>query len=65
MTDSYEEAIEFTARHRRMRTPPLYNPARAGEMPLPNILPPAQINANELLFGKARSIQCVVGRVNL
>lgn len=43
-----------------MRTPPLYNPARAEEMPLPNILPPAEINADELLIEQARSNQCLV-----
>lgn len=32
-----------------MRTPPVYNPARENQRPLPDILPPAQNIANELL----------------
>lgn len=58
-TDSFEEAVEFKARQRRMGTPPLYNPARAEERPLPNILPPVQANAAELIE-QARIIPCVV-----
>lgn len=58
-TDSCKEAVEFTARQRRMQTPPLYNPAKAEEMPLPNILPPVLANADELIE-QALSIPCLV-----
>lgn len=42
-----------------METPPLYNPAREEERPLPNILPPAPVNAVKLIE-QARVIPCFV-----
>lgn len=49
-SDTHQEAIEFVERQRIARTPPVYNPARINEQPIPNIIPCRNL-ANE--FGNA------------
>lgn len=39
LSDTYQQATEHVERQRIMRTPPVYNPARINELPIPNINP--------------------------
>lgn len=41
-TDTPQQATEYVARQRIVRTPPPYNPARINELPIPNIIPPCR-----------------------
>lgn len=42
LKDTYHQANEYVERQRIARTPPIYNPARINELPIPSIIPPCR-----------------------